>query len=173
MTEPTALQIDPLIDVERFTADISENQDDISEAMRKQTGLAAFYGMQHAKAKKQAAHYDLLLKTLRAKLAKRYRQQIIDAEDKPTVSAVNDLVETDNQYLKIAKLKMDADEVESICRVAYEAFRTRRDMLTGLGHLTREQMRGQLLTTEASSAVDRYRNRRQARKEEAEATTEQ
>jgi heme oxygenase len=65
------------------------------------------------------------------------------------------------------QLQIDADEIRAVCNAASDAFRTRREMLTGLGHLTREQMRSNLTVQTATQSVSSYKARRAARRGEA------
>ena len=64
---------------------------------------------------------------------------------------------------KWLELQIDADEIYSICKAAYDAFYTRREMLTSMGHMTREQMRANLTIKSAQDNMSDYRQRRAAR----------
>jgi hypothetical protein len=172
------LSLDEFIDVEVFTQEISEDITDLNEAMRKQTSRAAYYGMRAASAKTQAARIDNIVKATEAKLKVEHRRLLTEeavklAEDeggKPeriTAEMVQSAVFTDPRMLKLLQIQLEADEIKTVCNVASDAFRTRRDMLKSLGHLAIEQMRGPMRmtggTTDPLKAADEYRARRAAR----------
>jgi len=157
------VQLAEYIDVDQFTKDIDTEQTDISEAMRTQTAKAAYYGIQLAKAQRQSAKAKLVLRTLEAKKGKEYRKDITDAGEKPTAQLVQEFVDTDNAVVKMRDILNNAEEIEHICKVAYEAFRTRRDMLTGLGMMTRAELNSGVRVSSGRREANNYRERRAAR----------
>lgn len=171
------MNLDPCIDVDQFSAEINESLDDLTEAMRTQTARAAFYGIGHSKAKRQQQKVALIIKTVEAQLTKKHRKALNDAAiaeadatgtkpEKITVDMVKSEVALDNDMRKWALVQMEADEIETVCRVAYDAFKARREMLTSLGLLARDQLKTNMQITSARSAIDGYRARRAARREE-------
>lgn len=156
------MQLDQIIDVDKFTTDIEAHQDDINEAMRTQTQMCAYYGMKHAAAQKQLQRVKLIEKTIRASVSKGIREKIVAAGDKVTVDAVRDATDLDAQVKSYSLILIDAQEIETICKVAYNAFRTRTEMLTSMGHMTRAQMNNNLTVRSAREAAQDYRQRREA-----------
>ena len=169
--------LDEIIDVDKFTQEISEDITDLDEAMKTQTARAAYYSMLLAKARKQADQVDLLVKVIDAKLTKVMREklnkeaaELAEAEgtkvEKITVDMVKAEVTLHPEMRRYLQIQSDAVELRSVCSAAADAFRTRREMLTGLGHLAREQMRANLTVQSASQAVQGYKARRAARRGE-------
>lgn len=179
------MKIEPIIDVDQFTTEIQEEINDLTEAMRTQTARAAYYAMLYAKAQKQAKDVDLLVKLVEAKLNKLMREQLNQAANdlaeeegsKPervTVDMVKAEVLLHPEMRKYLQMQIDADEIKGVCYAASEAFRTRREMLTSLGHLTREQMRTNITIQGArgvESVRERHRNRFERRQQQGEAET--
>ncbi|MCG7348907.1 hypothetical protein [Sphingomonas sp. ACRSK] len=165
------MQLDTFIDVEKFTAEVEEGLDDITEAMRTQTARAAWYGICHAKAKRQKNKVELLVKAVNAKLTKKYRKELTDAANeeaeatgKKPVSVTVDMVAAhvalDADALKWAQVQLEADEIEGVCRVAMDAFRTRSSMIVSLGNLTRDQLKTNTVIQSARDAAGGYKQRR-------------
>lgn len=172
------MQLEEFIDVEKFTHEVNENLDDITEAMRTQTARAAYYGICHSKAKKQKSKIEMLVKAVEAKLTTKHRKILQEealklAEEegtKPeriTIDMVKAAVALDPQMLQLQKTQLEADEIESICRVAMDAFRTRSSMIVSLGNLTRDQMKTNVQIQSAREAVSGYDQRRRERNNRA------
>lgn len=179
------MQIENIIEVDQFTKEIQEEISDLTEAMRTQTARAAYYAMLYAKARKQSDDVGLLVKLIEAKLTKVMRERLNEAAkqlaeeesskpEKITVDMVKAEVLLHPEMRKYLQMQIDADEIKGVCAAASDAFRTRREMLTSLGHLTREQMRTNLTIQgqrDGGSVRERYRQRTAAREAgEAEAT---
>lgn len=174
----TPFALDEIIDVELFTSEIEAEISDLTEAMRTQTARAAYYGVLFAKAKKQADSVDLRIKALTAALTTKHRKALNDAAkdladaegtkpEKITVDMVQAAVALDPIMRKWDAIKLDADEIKTVCQVARDAFRTRQDMIVSLGHMTREQMRTNIQIQSAKEAATGYRERRARRQQEA------
>jgi hypothetical protein len=140
------MELQQFIDVEAFSTEVTEELTDLTAAMSSQTARTAYYGIQHGQAKKQKAHIELIFSSVEAQLTKKYREQLEaaaadevagtnKAPARITAEMVKSAVHLDPNFLKYAKLKIDADEIESVCRVAYDAFKTRREMLSSIGRL--------------------------------------
>lgn len=168
------MQLEQFIDVKKFVAEVEEGLDDITEAMRSQTARAAWYGIQHAKAKRQKNKVELTVKAIGAQLTKKYRKELTDAANeeaeqtgkKPvavTVDMVAAHVALDKNMLNWAQVQLEADEIESVCRVAMDAFRTRSSMIVSLGNLTRDQLKTNTTIMSARQAVEGYDDRRRHR----------
>lgn len=170
--------LDEFIDIDEFTklitADLSE---DLMGALTQQTGHAATYAIAATRARKQCADIDLMVKMIAAKLTKLKREQLNKAErelaeeegrkvEKITVDMVQAEVMLHPEMIKWLQMQIDADEIRAVCNAAADAFRTRREMLTGIGHLTREQMKTSIQIRSAQDAAQGYRQRRAARRGE-------
>lgn len=165
------MQLEQFIDVDAFTKEITEEITDLTEAMRTQTARAAHYSIQSTKAKKQKDKVALVVKTVEAQLTKTCRKQLMEAANelaeeentKPEritadmVKAEVALHPTMRQWLE---KQIDADEIYAVCKAAYDAFYTRREMLTSMGHMSREQMRANLTIRSAQENVSGYKQRR-------------
>jgi len=177
------MDIETFIDVDEFVKEIEEPIEDLTEAMRTQTARAAHYSMKATKAKKQRDRVALIVKTIEAQLTKTCRQALM--------KAANDLAEEENTKperitadmvkAEVAlhpvmrswlEKQIDADEVYSVCKAAYDAFYTRREMLTSMGHMTREQMRANLTIRGAAETTKGYRERRAEREAQRAAQKE-
>lgn len=174
------MQLDTFIDVQKFTEEVNENLEDITEAMRTQTARAAWYGICHSKAKRQKNKVELTCKAVGAALTKKYRKELTDAANeeaeasgkKPvavTVDTVQAHVSLDPQMLKWQQVQLEADEIESVCRVAMDAFRTRSSMIVSLGNLTRDQLKTNTVIQSARDSARGYETRRAARRPTTEA----
>jgi hypothetical protein len=168
------MQLDQFIDVEQFILEVEGELNDIDEAMRTQTARTAYYGIQYGRAQKQAATVKLTLNSVEATLVKKYRTQLeqaardeVEGSNKQptrvTVEMVKAAAHVDPAYLQYAKLLIEADEIEMVCRVAYDAFKTRRDMLVSLGHLKSAQLKSNVTIQGAKDSVGGYHARRAAR----------
>jgi len=168
------MDLKQFIEVDDFTREINEPIEDLTEAMRTQTARAAYYSMQATAAKRQKDKVALIVKTVEAKLTKVCREALnkeaVDLAkqdgtkpEKITVDMVRAEVALHPEMRKWLELQIDADEIYSICKAAYDAFYTRREMLTSMGHMTREQMRANLTIKSAQDNMSDYRQRRAAR----------
>lgn len=168
------MQLESFIDVDAFTKEITEEIADLNEAMRTQTARAAFYSINATKAKKQKDKVALIVKTVEAQLTKTMRKQLLEAEaklaedegrkiEKITVDMVRAEVSLHPQMRKYLELQIDADEIYAVCKAAYDAFYTRREMLTSMGHMARAQMATNMTIQNAQQSVAGYRDRRAAR----------
>jgi hypothetical protein len=164
------MELKQFIDVEAFALEVQGELTDLTAAMQTQTARTAHYGMQYASAKKQAKSVELIAASVEAKLTKSYREQLeaaareeVDGTNRQptrvTAEMVKSAVHLDANFLKYAKLQIDADEIEQVCRVAYDAFKTRRDMLISLGQLSRAQLAGNATVAGAVAAAARHKDR--------------
>jgi hypothetical protein len=164
------MQLQHFIDVEAFSTEVQGELTDLTAAMQTQTARTAYYGMQHAAAKKQSAKVDLISKSVEAQLSKKYRTEFEQvardevagtnkAPTRVTAEMVKSAVHLDPNFIKYAQLLIDAEEIETVCRVAYDAFKTRRDMLISLGQLSRAQLAGNATVAGAVEAANRHRDR--------------
>lgn len=178
------MNLDTIIDVDAFTKEITEEIADLNEAMRTQTARAAYYSIQATKARKQKDKVALIVKTVEAQLMKKLRKELLEAEQdlaesegrKPeriTVDMVKAEVALHPSMRSWLEKEIDADEIYGVCKAAYDAFYTRREMLKSMGQMNREQLRTNLVVRNAQESVAGYRERRQQREAAREAQTQQ
>lgn len=173
------MQLDTLIDVDQFIGEIDAEITDLTDAMRTQTARGAYYGIQHAAAKKQLARVKLTIESVDATLMTKYRKQLEDAAaaevegtnkapTRITVDMVRAAVSTDPNHLKYAQVLIDAEEIETVCKVAYNAFKTREEMLKSLGHIQNAQLKSELRVSAngAKESIGGYAARRAAREQQ-------
>lgn len=174
------MEIETFINIDDFVKEIEEPIEDLTEAMRTQTARAAHYSMQATKAKRQKDKVALIVKTIEAQLTKTCRAALVKAanelaeeEQTKPERITADMVKAEVALHPVMRgwleKQIDADEVYSVCKAAYDAFYTRREMLTSMGHMTREQMRSNMVIRTASEETKGYRQRRAAREAEREA----
>jgi hypothetical protein len=154
------LQLDQFIDVDKFLQEVDGGLDDLNEAMRTQTQMCAYYSIKHAGSEKQLGKVKLLDKTMRAATAKRIRGELAAAGEKATADLVKELVDLDPQVRQVTGWLIDAQEIETVCKAAMFAFRTRSEMITNMGHMTRAQMQGSMTVQNARTTAEDYRQRR-------------
>lgn len=157
------MEIKTFIDVDKFTQDIDVGQNNLDEAIRQQTSLTAHYGIQHAAAEKQLNRIKLIEKTTRASMGKQTRADMVARGEKPSAASIEEEVNLLDPVKKLSLAVIDATEVERICKVAYDAFRTRRDMLVTSGNLRRAEMQTSLQIRSAQQEVEGYADRRAGR----------
>lgn len=169
------MKLEPFIDVDEFVVEITADITDVTEAMRTHTARAAHYSMQATKAKRQKDRVALTVKSVEAALKKSYRKKLIEAanelaeetQSKPeriTADMVETEVALDPNMRKWLEMQIDADEIYAVCKAAYDAFYTRREMLTSVGHMTRAQLQTGLIIEDAKKSAESYKARRAARK---------
>lgn len=170
------------LDIEKFTQEVNEDMSDLTAAMRTQTARAAYYGVLLSQARTQESKAALIAKSLEARLTKRYRESLTkqmqqEADDagvkkaeRVTIDMVKAEVALDPQMMVIESKLLQAQEIKNICQVAYDAFRTRRDMIVSLGHMTRAEMNSKLqgITNTANENKEEYQRRRAQRQGSSE-----
>jgi len=169
------MQLVEFIDVDIFEQEINEELVDLNDAMRRLPERAAFYALRAAKARTQASKVDNLVKAIEAKLKTIHRKKLTDAAtaladeeggkpERITADMVNSAVFSDPNMLKYLDIQLQSDEIKNVCMVASDAFRTRREMLKSLGHLSIEQMRATGRPDQGrDEAIAKYKERRAAR----------
>jgi hypothetical protein len=117
-------------------------------------------------------------------LTKKYRQELeaaaleeVEGTNKSpmrvTADMVKAMVHVDANHLKYAQLLIEAEEIEHICKVAYNAFKTREEMLKSMGMRENAFIKGDLRQIAMQSKEEMkggYRERR-AEREAAKAAT--
>ena len=174
MSNRDPLSLDEFIDIDEFEREINEDITDLNTAMRTLPARAAFYALRAASARTQSAKLGNIAKATEAKLKVEHRRLLTEASidlagteggkpERVTAEMVESAVFTDQRMLKLLQIQLQAEEIKTVCSVAADAFRTRRDMLKSLGHLATEQMRTTIRTMAPTEAMGEYRNRRAAR----------
>jgi len=99
--------------------------------------------------------------------------------EKVTVDMVKAEVALHPKMREWLEIQIDADEIYSVCKNAYDAFYSRREMLKSRGHLTTEEMRSNLTIRKAmdgasgtGNAISRRAEREAQRAAQKEGETE-
>jgi hypothetical protein len=165
------MQLKKFFELDEFLKEIEASVDDISEAMRTAPGRVAFYGAQYVQAQKQAKKVALTVAQIEGRLTQEHRK-LLDAAAREEVEGTNKsptrvtaemvkaAVATDTRYIAAQNVKIDADEIEGICRVANDAFKARRDLLSSGAYLKGAELKSGTIIQGAREATERYHARR-------------
>ena len=137
-------EIESYVDPDKFTADLETSESSLSDDMRRQSSLTAYYGVLASKAKRQMSQCKLRVRQTEAKLSKKYKLQLEGEGERPTNPVISAMVATHPLFRAQSERLIDAEEVYEISKVAYDAFKYRREMLTGIGNMKRAEMRSNL-----------------------------
>lgn len=111
----------------------------LHEEWQRQPDLYNKYGKQWALAKRDRLLLEEKKKTRRAQVAKSVRLNPenygFDANKKPTEPAIDEIVRTDPEYIKIVEVLIEAQKVEDMFEVAKRAMEHKREALGGEGRL--------------------------------------
>lgn len=168
------MQLKKFFELDEFLREIEASVDDISEAMRTAPGRVAFYGAQYVQAQKQAKKVALTVAQIEGRLIQEHRKLLdetareeVEGTNKSptrvTAEMVKAAVATDARYIAAQNIKIDADEIEGICRVANDAFKARRDLLSSGAYLKGAELKSNTIIQGAREATAGYHGRRQAR----------
>ena len=149
----------------KFKEDIAINILDLDNAFVNQAALAAYYGIQCAKANEQVDNLKLVMDVREAQIGHEIRRALIDEGTKPTEALINAGVMVNKQYIKARRAHNEARTNLEMLKAAVEAFRQRRDMLSQLGNNERQEKRGELFIRDFAGQSDRQEraNKRVAR----------
>lgn len=136
-------EVKQYINPEQFKKDVSVNMVDLTNAFIQQPALAAYYGMQLAKADEQMGNFKMIMDVTEAKLGTIHRRAIIAEGNKPTELMIAERVNGDKRFIAARKNYNEAKGVFEMLRAATEAFRHRRDMLIQLGTNERQERKSE------------------------------
>lgn len=173
------MKLETFIDMDEFLSEVKQTIDatNLTQAMSTQTARAAFYSMQSIRAKRQKEEVAHKIKLITAQLTKVTRERLNEealknaqaTQTKPeriTVDMVQSEVALHPKMREWEQLQIEADEIYAVCKAAYDAFYTRREMLTSIGFLHREELRSNLTIRSAEENTNKYRERRAQREAE-------
>jgi hypothetical protein len=168
------MQLERYIELDSFLKELEQDTDDINEAMRKAPGRVAYYGAQYMLAQKQAKKVALkvaeiegrITQEIRKKLEETAREEVAGTNKTPTrvtAEMVKAAVATDPRWIASQHIKIDADEIEGICRIANDAFKARRDLLSSGAYLKGAELKSNTIIRSAQENAASYHARRQER----------
>lgn len=147
------LTIDRFIDAEKLAEDMKLDETDLNDAFLTQAGLAAYYGVLHARASAQLANVKLIRDTTEAKVANELRDRANEAKEKLTEAAIERNLLLDPRVQAVGKAYALAIQIEGETRAAVDAMKQRRDMVVQLGAASREEAKGSVRMAIAGSGV--------------------
>lgn len=166
--------LNKFINLEEFLQEIEASIEDISEAMRTAPGRVAYYGAQYVQAQTQSKRVALkvaeiegrITQEIRKTLEQEARDEVEGTNKSPTrvtAEMVKAAVATDPRYIAAQSIKIDADEIEGVCRIANDAFKARRDLLNSGAYLKGAELKSNTIIQGAQQATAGYHQRRAAR----------
>lgn len=170
------MEIKPFIDFDSFTKEAYEEIDsaNLHKAVSTQTARHAYYSALAVQARRQKDKIALEVAKLRAGLTKAYRKKLNDeaaseaeSESRKPERVTNDMVNAEvilnADMQRYEALQLDADEVYGLCKVAQDAFFTRKEMLKLIGNVTVESLRKDMKFQSAERDISDYHARRAQR----------
>lgn len=110
----------------------------ITQEMTNIPGHIAYWTTRYANAQRDFQRAEQALDQLKARKRIHYRTSIAKA----TVDAVNDAVETDEEYVAARVAVIEAEAIMARTKGYSQAVQTKRDMLMCLGGILRDELRG-------------------------------
>jgi len=177
--KPATIKVVQYIDPVQLKKDLSYSNADLSSAMMEQAATFANYGVLAAQAGMQVDKMKMLLENTEAEVARRERDKKALAGQKSTESQISEIVTRHPRVIEARKALNEAKQIESVAKIAVEAFRHRRDMLVQQGLINREELKGELSVAlknakeeETRATQDRLLARRQAKARDEGVVTE-
>jgi hypothetical protein len=133
-----------ILDAAVFHEDVQFSDTDLDGAIREQASLFARYSALHAEAAEQASTKKAIYEVIRAKAAKKVREDAATAGTKVTDSLIEQEVTLTGEVLNARLDMIRADSILDLCKNALKAFEQRRDMLIQRGSSIREELKGEL-----------------------------
>ena len=143
--EASQLKYKPNLEV--FQRETKITDATIDQCMYDQAPLMAYYTAQHAYAENQLAKVKQGFSTLEAGLYDAYRKHFIAAGEKVTEKAIENAVRMDKKWIKAHLLLIEAQTYADIHKGFVTSMHDRRGMLMQIGADRREEMKGQLRTS--------------------------
>lgn len=147
MSEPTTYPVKQFIDVAKMKRDLAISTANLSDAMMIQAALFAEYGMYAADAANQVDVVDMLLESTEATVYKLLRDEAAKAGEKVTEAQLEKMVAKHKSVVAMKQALNAAKRIEAQAKIALESLRHKRDMLVQLGATSREEMKGEVVTT--------------------------
>lgn len=169
-TTPKGFNVQIFVDAAQAKKDLAFSENDLTSAMMQQASMFAHYGVLFASASKQADTVKMLLESTEAAIYNQLRHDALVSGDKMTENQLDKAVARHPRVSAMKQSLNEARRVESVAKMAVEAFRHRRDMLVQMGLLSRDERKGELYLKAREDAQSTIKNdvlaRRQVRQEE-------
>ena len=137
-------EVNKIVDLKHADADVSIDEDELTECFVRQPSLFAYYGVLFAKAERQMAEAKQNLDQVIAAVDKAIREAAAKSGEKVTEKLIDKQVDRNRAVSSAKKLVIDAREQESVAKAYVDAFRHRKDSLWSLGLHKRSEMEGEL-----------------------------
>lgn len=157
-TKTKAISVVEYIDSVQLRKDLAYSTADISSSMMEQATMFAHYGLLASQASLQTDKFKMLLENTEAAVSRIIRDEKNLAGEKITEAALSALVTRHPRVISARQAVNAAKQIESVGKIAVEAFRHRRDMLVQQGLISREEMKGELSIAMKSVKEEEYRN---------------
>jgi hypothetical protein len=152
-TAPT-IKVDEFIDAEKATNEVAVNGNDLQAEFIRQPGLVYYYTSLAAKAEAQHSSLKLKLEATEAQAATNIRNKALSDGEKLTADMVKERVRLVPQVVRVEQALIKAKEVETMLKGIVEALRHKRDSLTSLGLMTRDEMKARIAVEDGYASRD-------------------
>lgn len=161
VVEATTYKVKSFVDASQLKSDLAYSNNNLSDAMMRQSSLFSHYGVALAEASRQTDVVKMLLENTEAAVYQMIRNKKAAASEKVTEAQLEKLVARHPRVIAMKKSLAEAKRVEAITKTAVEAFRHRRDMLIQEGLISREEMKGALTIRERQVHQEAQQNQRE------------
>lgn len=148
-------EVKDLIDTARLRDDLAVNQNDLSISMMSQAGLFAYYASLAAQAQLQQDKLEQMEEIVLARLDRKVRDGAAASGTKMTEAQVKAQIALEPDAIAIKTAVNRARMVASLCKMATESFRHRRDMMIQMAFNDREERKGELRVFEERQQAGR------------------
>jgi uncharacterized protein YifN (PemK superfamily) len=132
------------VNVAKLKIDMSINDADLSDSMKRQAPLYTHYAMLTAQAQRQMDRAKIQTELTESKVHDRLTRAAKESGEKVVEAAIAKQILRDPEYLKAHIRYADAKMVYTLAKESLEAMKQRRDMLVQIGVAAREEMKGDL-----------------------------
>ena len=127
------------INTEDLKRDVAINPHDLDNVMITHPVLLVHYSVQCVKAKFLFEAMKNKLDILEAKLDSYYRVKLAETGKKPTEVAIRNAIMANDNYVKMQKKVLSAQEEWRYCEIAEEAFSQRKDLILEIARDRRKE----------------------------------
>ena len=146
MAEAAELRFKP--DVTAFQRETKITDATLDQCMLDQASLMAYHTAQHARAEAQLSRVKQKFNILEAGLYDAYRKHFLKEGEKATEKAIENAVRLDTKWAAAHLLLIEAQTYADMHKGFVASLRDRRDMLIQRGADRREELKGQVRTTQ-------------------------
>ena len=137
-------EVRQFVDKEQMAADLAFSPIDLTSAMTQQASMFAHYGILLSQASRQVDNMKMLLETTESKVYRKLRDAAAEEGTKITEAQLDKSVQVEAHVIAFKRALNEAKQIESVAKIAVEAFRHRRDMLVQQGFLHAQEMKGEV-----------------------------